>query len=296
MTTPKDNDWVVAAELGGREYTFAEPALPIRIGGGAGDDIPLAGVTGSVQVGMLDGVFFVQPDRGTLNARVDGETLSGSRRLASGSSIALDHARLVCHLEAGQLTLEVAHVETGGGTSPPDLEALAQEAETHDEFEVVPVAFKRSAASGTAGATRRARLTTGAIAVGFTLLAVLGWFAFTAKSIALDVAPAPHELSLPGTLFKLHLADRFLVFSGRHRVTASLPGYYPLDTTIEVGRLPDQSFSFELTKLPGLVTLTATPTEAQVSVDGEVLGTTPLVDVEIPPGPHRARVSRGRAI
>lgn len=286
MTHPSDNDWIVAAECGERRFAFPLDALPIRVGGGARDEVPLVGVAGSLELGVLDGVFFVQPDRETRSARVDGEPLTGSRRISDGSTLALDHARLECHLEDGRLRLVIDHVVTGGDTAPPDLEGLAREVETRDEFEVVPVAFKRAELPTAAASTRRSRVTRGAVGAGFAVLAALGWFAFTAKSVGLDISPAPEALSLPGTLFKLHLADRFLLFSGSHRVTATLPGYYPLDTTIEVGRLPDQSFSFELTKLPGLITLSSTPAEADVTLDGKPFGTTPLEDVEIPPGTH----------
>ena len=37
-------------------------------------------------------------------------------------------------------------------------------------------------------------------------------------------------MSLPSTLFKLKIGDRFLLRPGSHRVAAELPGYYPLDT------------------------------------------------------------------
>jgi formylglycine-generating enzyme required for sulfatase activity len=120
------------------------------------------------------------------------------------------------------------------------------------------------------------------------VLAVLGWFAFTAKSVEITVTPAPEEVSLPDTLFKLRLTDRYLLRSGSHRVMAALPGYYPLDTEIDVGLSADQSFDLELVRLPGLITLTTIPdVGAEVRVDGEPLGVTPITDAEIRPGAHR---------
>ncbi|HEU4905678.1 MAG TPA: PEGA domain-containing protein, partial [Solirubrobacterales bacterium] len=117
---------------------------------------------------------------------------------------------------------------------------------------------------------------------------VLGWFAFTAKSVEITITPPPEEIRLPSTLFKLRLTDRYLLRSGSHRVVASLAGYYPLDTEIEVGVAPDQSVALALERLPGIVTLRTIPdTPAEVRLDGEPFGVTPLIDAEIRPGAHR---------
>ena len=96
-------------------------------------------------------------------------------------------------------------------------------------------------------------------------------------------------------MLKLKVGDRFLLRAGSHRVAAELPGYYPLDTQIEVGPLSDQTIALTLTKLPGVVTITTEPeVGAQVSLDGTTLGATPLVDTELPPGVHRLEFSAAR--
>jgi formylglycine-generating enzyme required for sulfatase activity len=123
----------------------------------------------------------------------------------------------------------------------------------------------------------------------------VAWFAFTAKSVTLDIEPAPATVNLPGTLFKLKLGDRFLLRAGSHRVAAELPGYYPLETQIEVSSLADQTIELALTKLPGLVSIATEPeVGAEVRLDGTLLGTTPLVDAELPPGLHRIEFSAAR--
>jgi hypothetical protein len=119
------------------------------------------------------------------------------------------------------------------------------------------------------------------------LLAVVAWFAFTAKSVTLAIEPQPTALSLPSTFFKLKVGERFLLRPGSHRVVAELAGYYPLDTQIAVDRLADQTIALTLAKLPGLVTITTEPAGAQVTVDGTLLGTTPLTDAKLTPGLHR---------
>lgn len=289
------NDWVLATEASGYTRRFGADALPISIGGRDGDDIALAHVNGTIQIGLLDGVFFVQADRQTNNVRVQSELLQGSRKLHDGDVIAVDHARLICRQRDGRLTLTIEAKITAGDTAPPDFEGLAQAGRALGrDVEIKPVSFRAEAID--AGPREfRVRWGTAALAATFAVLAVLGWFAFTAKSVEFVIEPAPDEIGLPDTWFKLRLGDRFLLRSGRHRVTAEIDGYYPLDATVEVGLSADQSISLTPIKLPGLVTLLTEPEiGAELSLDGERLGTTPLIDAEIDPGVYQLEFSAER--
>ncbi|HEX6996631.1 MAG TPA: PEGA domain-containing protein [Gammaproteobacteria bacterium] len=287
-------DWVLATDVEGRSRHFAAAALPVTVGGEPGADIVLPGVRGVAQFGQLEGVFFVQPGRSTRNLRLDGELVAGSRKLADGAVVALDTARITCKIDAGRLLLHIVPGATAGDTAPPDLEELARAGAAASDVEITPIAFKPGAA-GAAAARRRPSKTAIATGAAFAVLAVLAWFAFTAKSVRLELTPAPAELSLPGTLFKLQVGDRFLLRAGTHRVTATTPGYYPLDTEIEVGPAPDQTIELAFTKLPGLITLGTDPeVGADVRVDGESIGRTPLADVEITPGRHRLEFAAER--
>ncbi|HEY7671116.1 MAG TPA: PEGA domain-containing protein [Gammaproteobacteria bacterium] len=289
MTTAAD--WVLATEESGHTRHFAAAALPIVIGDTQGADIRLAGVTGVVQIGQLDGVFFAQPGKQTENARLDGQPLRGSRRIQDGNVIALDSARLKCALRGGRLTLSIEARVTAGDTAPPDLEEVAR---ASAEMEIAPVAFRRSVGTDR-GEKRRVSKTTVIVASVAAIFVIVAWFAFTAKSVAIVFEPPVDSYTLPRTLFKLGVGDRHLLRSGSHVVRAELAGYYPLDTRIEVGAESNQTFRLTLTKLPGLVTLATAPeVGAQVKVDGNLLGTTPLVDVEIIPGTHQVEFSAER--
>lgn len=290
------NDWILATEESGYTRYFEAESLPVRIGGGSEDDIRLDGVSGSLQIGVLDGVFFVQAGRHTTNLRVGGELLRSSHRLTDGEVVALDSARLSCSIAAGKLTVSIEARVTAGDTAPPDLEELARAGDDGSgEIAISPVAFRTGAAAAQRSRSRRPRVATILVAAAFAVLAVLGWFAFTAKSVQLVFEPATEEFSLPGTLFKFQLGDRLLLRSGTHGVSAQLEGYYPLETDIDVGTLPDQSFELTFTKLPGLITLRTEPEAgAAVSIEGEMLGRTPLVDFELVPGLHRIEFSAAR--
>jgi formylglycine-generating enzyme required for sulfatase activity len=285
-------DWVLATQESGYTRHFGAEALPVSIGGAEGADIRLAGTAGSVQIGMLDGVFFVQPGKHAENVRLDGEPLRGSRRLANGNVIALDNARLACRLTGQRLTVSIEALVTAGDTAPPDLEEVARA--TTAEMPIAPVAF-RPAAQARQARTRTVSKATVGVAVAFAVLALLGWFAFTAKSVQLVFEPAVEEFELPATVFKFSIGDRYLLRTGQHRIEAQLEGYYPLETEIEVGESPSQTIRLSLTKLPGLITLATDPEiGAQVRVDGTLLGTTPLTDVEIAPGAHQIEFSAER--
>ncbi|MCZ6476204.1 MAG: PEGA domain-containing protein [Gammaproteobacteria bacterium] len=282
------NNRVLTTSVGGQERHFSAAELPVTIGGDINSDVRLQGVSGSLQIGWLDGSFFIQPGRDTRNLRIDGEPVAGTRWIKNGETIALDTARLDCSLGGERLNLKISGVVTGGDTAPPDLEELAREAANLDEIEIAPVAF-RPLGEKKSGALR-VKPSRSALVVGgaFVVLAVLGWFAFTAKSVELIVEPEPDTVGLPGTLLKIRMGDRLLLSAGSHRVVAELAGYYPLDTEINVTSAPDQTIEIEMIRLPGLVTLTTEPdVRAEVRVDGERLGITPLTDAEIATGRHQ---------
>jgi len=56
--------------------------------------------------------------------RRPSERIVGTRRIADGSEIALETARLRCRLRDGRLTVAIEAQITAGDTAPPDIEAL----------------------------------------------------------------------------------------------------------------------------------------------------------------------------
>jgi formylglycine-generating enzyme required for sulfatase activity len=291
MTAP--SDWVLATEESGYSRHFDATALPVSIGGDEGNDLVLADVSGSLQIGRLDDVFFVQPGRATENLRLDGELLRGSKRLEDGSVIALDTARLSCRISEGRLRLSIEAQVTAGDTAPPDFEALAQDQSR--EMTVSPIAFHANVDRGVDDDARRISKTSLVVYAAFVVLAMLGWFAFTAKSVRIETMPSAENMELPGTWFKFRIGDRFLLRRGEHRIVADLPGYYPIDEAFEVDGRPDQSVSFEFVRLPGLISFATDPeAAAEVRLDGELIGTTPITDFEVRPGTHQVQFTAER--
>jgi len=284
----------VTVEQRGQRREFGATDLPVTFGADGAADVVLEGASGSIQIGFLNSVFFVQAGRGARNLRVGGEPLSGSRELKDGDVVAFDRARLECRIARATLVVRVEVVVTAGDTAPPDLDELARNRGDAADVAITPIAFKPSASNAGVTAQRKMSPTMIGVTTACALLAVVAWFAFTAKSVTFAIEPQPTAVSLPSTFFKLKVGERFLLRPGSHRVVAELTGYYPLDTQVAVDRLADQTIALTLAKLPGLVTITTEPSGAQVTVDGTALGTTPLTDAELTPGLHRLEFSAAR--
>jgi formylglycine-generating enzyme required for sulfatase activity len=285
---------IVVVEERGRRREFGASELPLTLGADGGADVVLDGVAGSVQLGFLDGKFFVQAGRGARNLRVGGEALTGTRALRDGDVVAFDRARITCAIKGHALTARLDWIVTAGDTAPPDLEELARDSGRAGEVAITPIAFKPSVARVSSERGRMSPTTIGA-GVAFAVLAIVAWFAFTAKSVTFAIDPPPTAMGLPSTLFKLEVGGRYLLRPGSHRVVAELAGYYPLDTKVDVEAVADQTIALALTKLPGIVAITTEPeVAAQVIVDGMPFGTTPLAAAELTPGLHRLEFSADR--
>lgn len=282
---------ILLQERGQPTRRFGTEQLPLVLGD-VSADIVVAGVDAVAQLGFLDGRFYIQGDRQRSGFRLNHELVQGSQWLSDGAEIAIANVRFRCGIAGYTLTLEMERLSSVGDTAPPE----EQQAGDQDDEAIVPLTFRVETTEEVAGGGwNRAHWL---VVAGFGLLALLGWFAFTAKSVALQFTPAPDDLELPGTLMKLRLADRFLLRSGNHRVVAEKKGYYSFDTTIKVGQATDQVRVFNLVKLPGRVTINTDPVieTAEVSVDGQVIGLLGSEPIELAAGMHQLELRAPRFI
>jgi formylglycine-generating enzyme required for sulfatase activity len=166
-----------------------------------------------------------------------------------------------------------------------------------DDEPITPIAY-RPVVERAPGATRPAIGRRGvALSTGAAALAVLLWFSLTAVSVQVVIDPPPDDIDLPRTLLKFQIADRLLLRPGGHRLSAERSGYFPLETTLEVGDAPEQEFSFALVKLPGTLTVRVSPAQAAlVQIDGEELPGDPPPPLELTPGLHRVSVQAPRYV
>ena len=125
------------------------------------------------------------------------------------------------------------------------------------------------------------------------LFALVMLFLFNARSLQITVvAEAPAQVSVSG--LALPFGERHLLLPGEYTVRAKAEGYHPLETTTTVDDRDSQALELTLQPLPGLVSIDSSPAGASVSVDGESIGRTPIVDLELPQGEHRLQFEEAR--
>ncbi|UCC14565.1 MAG: PEGA domain-containing protein, partial [Gammaproteobacteria bacterium] len=133
----------------------------------------------------------------------------------------------------------------------------------------------------------------------FAALCILGlasWFMFTARSVEVLVTPEPESLSVGGGVV-VSFGPRYLMRPGRYRVEAGLAAYEPLSEEVEVTDERAQTIQLTMTRLADRLHVeTGEVTGAQVSLDGEPAGETPLADYAVRPGRYRLEISAERFV
>lgn len=268
------------------QQSFDAEVLPVALGDGPGSDVRLSGAEGELQVGHLDGRYFLQRGRNGEGLRLNGALVTGSAWLSVGDEVATGSARLFVESTSPRLVLRSEARLAAGDTAPPEVGNFASLSERPESVEIQPVRFRIDPPPPRARTAKPQAATVITVAL-VAVLAILGWFAFTAKSVAIVVDPNPDEISLPGTLFKFALGDRVLLRKGTHRLTVNKAGYVPLTAEFEVGNDSAQEFGYTLEKLPGRVSIqTDPPTSAELTIDGETVGALPVGELSLAAGPH----------
>ncbi len=174
-------------------------------------------------------------------------------------------------------------------TTPPD---------TAGTTAVKPVDFEPRGPKPPAGRGRRGRLWLVALGLPAAVLAALAWFVFTARQLEFDIEPSPEKLSIKGGLLTPRVGGAYLMRPGKYRLEAARRGYHDLDHAFEVGDERHQTLKLAMKKLPGRITLTThrqdAPSEtvsgAVVTIDGKVIGQSPLTEARVPAGSRTLRL------
>ena len=134
---------------------------------------------------------------------------------------------------------------------------------------------------------------TAIIAAALLVSGLILGFLFTAKSVVVQVDPNNATLSISGGItFKL--ADHYLIRPGDYQINAMADGYLPYQQAFSVSSDKHQLLELTMTKKPGHLALTSTPANAEVLVNGEPAGTTPLTVRDLPPGDHQLIIQAPR--
>ncbi|HDZ08036.1 PEGA domain-containing protein [Pseudohongiella sp.] len=169
----------------------------------------------------------------------------------------------------------------------------------HDTLDVItPVDFSPPPPPGRRF-TWRPRWYHGVIAVGLTVAASAGVFVLTARSVFIEVTPMTASVEVADG-FAVQVGPRYLMRQGDYQLQFSAEGYYDRQVELSVGDEQAQTHPFELTPLPGLVSVSTRDAlgqelnGARIMLDGVDLGMSPLIDAEVPPGTYELQVQRDR--
>ena len=164
-------------------------------------------------------------------------------------------------------------------------------AEPQDVGPIAPSDFRR--ADGSDEGPQRPRRNAIVVALLLFGLAAIMAFTFLAHPVRVLTTPVAESVEIDGGP-TFAIGDRFLMLSGRYRLRASLAGHHPIDQFFEVP-VEGGDLSVAFRRLPGRLTVTTDPAvEAEVRIDGERVGTTPLVDVPIEAGEREVSVHSTR--
>ena len=129
----------------------------------------------------------------------------------------------------------------------------------------------------------------------FLLVSVTAaWFVLTARSVFVEVNPITAQISIDnGTSFKL--GQRYLMRTGSYQISLRNEGYHDTVTRLLVSDRQSQTQSFEMRKLPGIVSFdSADLNDARIRIYGVDIGHTPLLDVAVEAGEHQLSISKDR--
>ncbi len=281
---------VVIEDIRGRRIC-TDADFPLRIGVGPQADIRLPDVRAAATfaiVGRSESHLFVQPANDGLTVLVNDQELTESRWLEHGDVLRM--ASCTVRYEAGTSSIrfmvdaEVVAPPVQPPKEPPPARAT-----------IADGAHRPAAASATRRRGKRRRAVSGIALALFVALAVAAGFVFMATPVTVHIAPAPDRMSIDGLLPGFEVGGRLLLMPGDYRIHAQKAGYRPLDARVAVEAAGEQTLAFTLEKLPGLLTFSVRPeVRAEVRMNGERLGRTPLEDVEIAPGEHAFTIEAER--
>jgi len=247
-------------------------------------------------LGLSDGDIYVQTAEGAEPVVCNGTPISASHWLRGGDVVRVGTAWLRIESGPDGLRLRVEPIEEDNVTEPPLV--VVEPVASGDELagkSIRPVEFKPGGATRTPRRRRRFRPGAALLWVALIALGAVAWYVFSLRPVEVVVEPAPDRLEFQGGMFHWQLGGRWLLQPGSYTLVAEKEGYRRLDTAVEVVRGSSPSLHFTLQKLPGFLIIDAGGAEgATVRIDGELVGVTPLAELELAPGEYEVRIGAER--
>ena len=135
-----------------------------------------------------------------------------------------------------------------------------------------------------------------ALVVAAAVLTVVGWLAVTvgaeAAQIVIDTNPSRASVEVNGNFHGTTPLTIGEVPVGTHVLRITKFGYRPMQRKVTL-KPGENTFAYDLPRLPGgSLEIVSRPEDADVYIDGDARGRTPLTVVEVPAGEHEIRLSK----
>ncbi|MEE9265507.1 MAG: PEGA domain-containing protein [Gammaproteobacteria bacterium] len=277
---------VIIHDIRGRR-TCTDADFPLAIGGGTQADIRLPDMQADATfafVARSESHIFIQPADDALPVFHNEQILTDSRWLEHGDVLRMANSTVRYESGATSITFKV------------DVEVVAPVVETPKGPPPAPPPLsKGSPGSAAHRPPSRRRVVTWVALLLFLVLVVVAGFVFLATSVSVQVTPTPDRVDVDGTWPSIKVGERLLLIPGVYQVRASKAGYQPLDVRVDISGPGHQTIAYVLDKLPGIVSFVVSPdVAATVRMDGSILGTAPLEQVEVSPGEHEVAIEADR--
>ncbi len=274
---------------------FSDADLPLIIGTAVEAQVRIPGALGAAQVAtisMLDGRPFLQPIGQYDGLELNGEALAGASWLSDGDVIGVEAVAIACEFGTDLWRFVLSFPESDYQTLPPD----STPAGAVEGIAIDPVARRntlavRESATPAGSSVPWRKLLGGAL---FVLLCLV-LFLFTARAVRIEVNAPDAVLSIAGPIVKPKFGGRYLLWPGDYQVSIEADGYQANSFPLPVSREANQTFSFDLEKLPGMLVVKAQQgVIGQVAIDGVDVGSLPTELIELPAGKHKIEIASER--
>ena len=267
------------------ERRLDEHELPLAVGGGEHAAILVPGLAVDsvvAHIALAEGHAFIQPAETDAQLFHNHEHLTDSKWLKSGDVVEVGESAIHWSVQGDQVEIQVLqrpqtpHLVPPASPPPLNTQPLPEVAD--------PPAGKK------------ARRFTKALALGvFLILLCAVVFVLLATPVSIHIDPQPEEQSLQGFPPPVPLGGRQLVFPGQYTVSASSPGYYPLQEQVLVPSGGLQVFDLQMQALPGRVYIDLQPAVPfRLWVNDEEVQTDAGEPAEIAGGVQRLRIETER--
>ena len=277
------------------ERALREDDFPLLIGGGPGAGIRIEGLgvhEEAGHIGLSEGRPYVTSKEKGIPVWYNGQRLEGSVWLRQGDRLHIGPTEILFHVEGDRMLFVVSALGDSSKTLPPKPLAVSG-----TPIEIEPVSFHP--AHRPPGPKSMLRwLAWLVLVLVFLILSASAWFVFTARQLVIRIEPSPDRITIGGGLIAPRLGAYYLLRPGDYTLKAFKACYRPLEQNIRVAEEKTQTLNLQLEKLPGVVSLWVHEAEkpsvviegARVHVDGDEVGTTPIQDLEVRPGPRSLEI------